>query len=144
VPVIILTFVSISSIELMNRCLSLIYVILLCLVGSCKDEPEVTPPEEPLTIPEADRWWNDDVFYEVFVRSYNDSDGNGIGDFQGLIQKLDYLNDGNPATDSDLGISGLWLMPVFPSPSYHGYDVTDYRNVNAQYGTLDDFKLLLQ
>jgi glycosidase len=83
------------------------------------------------------------VYYEVFVRSFYDSNGDGIGDIRGLIQKLDYLNDGNPATDGDLGVTGIWLMPVQPSPSYHGYDVTDYFGINPQYGTLNDFKELL-
>lgn len=90
-----------------------------------------------------DIWWNDEVFYEIFVRSFNDSDDDGIGDIQGIIEKLDYLNDGNPETTSDLGITGLWLMPIFPSPSYHGYDVTNYRDINPEYGTLDDFRRLL-
>lgn len=88
-------------------------------------------------------WWRTAVFYEVFVRSLADSDGDGVGDFRGLTAKLDELNDGDPATDSDLGVSGLWLMPIHPSPSYHGYDVTDYRGVNPAYGTEADFKALL-
>ena len=79
----------------------------------------------------------------MFVRSFYDSNGDGIGDFQGIIQKLDYLNDGDPSTTTDLGVTGLWLMPIMPSPSYHGYDVTDYRAVNPDYGTMDDFKALL-
>ncbi len=84
--------------------------------------------------------WNNRVFYELFVRSFYDSNGDGIGDLRGAIQKLDYLNDGNPATTTDLGITGIWLMPIMASPSYHGYDVTDFRTVNADYGTNDDFK----
>jgi len=88
-------------------------------------------------------WWNDTVFYEIFVRSFYDSNADGIGDFNGIIEKLDYLNDGNPRTTSDLGITGLWLMPINPSPSYHGYDVTDYYAVHPDFGTLDDFKRLL-
>jgi alpha-amylase len=88
-------------------------------------------------------WWNDCVFYEIFVRSFYDSDGDGIGDFQGLTQKLDYLNDGNPLTDDDLGITGIWLMPIGPSPSYHGYDATDYRAINPDYGTMADFQTFL-
>lgn len=88
-------------------------------------------------------WWNDAVFYEIFVRSFADSDGDGIGDFKGLTQKLDYLNDGNPDTTTDLGITGIWLMPIHPSPSYHGYDVTDYTAVNPEYGTLEDFQAFL-
>jgi alpha-amylase len=80
-------------------------------------------------------WWNDSVFYEIFVRSFYDSNADGIGDFNGVTQKLDYLQN--------LGITGIWLMPINPSPSYHGYDVTDYYAVNSEYGTLDDFKHLL-
>jgi glycosidase len=85
-------------------------------------------------------WWNNSVFYELFVRSFYDTDGNGIGDFKGITQKLDYLNDGNPDTHDDLGITGIWLMPINPSPSYHGYDVTNYRDVNPAYGTMNDVK----
>ena len=82
-------------------------------------------------------------FYELFVRSFYDSDGDGIGDFQGIIEKLDYLNDGDPTTSTDLGITGIWLMPINASPSYHGYDVTDYRSIHPDYGTMDDFKAFL-
>ncbi len=89
-------------------------------------------------------WWNDAVFYELFVRSFNDSDGDGIGDFQGIIEKLDYLNDGDPNTDTDLGITALWLMPMMESPSYHGYDVTDYYKTEPDYGTMADFEELLE
>lgn len=99
--------------------------------------------DTPATDAAATPWWNDRVFYEVFVRSFQDSDGDGIGDLQGLISKLDYLNDGDPATNTDLGITGIWLMPIFESPSYHGYDVTDYMQVNADYGTNDDFRQLM-
>ena len=88
-------------------------------------------------------WWNKRVFYEIFVRSFYDSDGDGIGDFDGLRQKLDYLNDGDPSTDHDLGITGIWLMPIHPSPTYHGYDATDYRAINPDYGTKQDFKEFL-
>ena len=112
-----------------------------------QDDESITNPSPESTIDPSDIpndiWWNDEVFYEIFVRSFNDSDGNGIGDIQGIIDKLDYLNDGNPATTTDLGITGLWLMPIFPSPSYHGYDVTDYRDINSDYGTLEDFRRLL-
>jgi alpha-amylase len=88
-------------------------------------------------------WWNETVFYEIFVRSFYDSDGDGIGDFNGLTQKLDYLNDGNPETDDDLGITGIWLMPIHDSPSYHGYDVVDYRSIHPDYGTMEDFENFL-
>ena len=88
-------------------------------------------------------WWNDAVFYEIFVRSFQDSDGDGIGDLAGLTARLDYLNDGDPATDDDLGVTGIWLMPINDSPSYHGYDAVDYRAINPDYGTLADFETFL-
>ena len=88
-------------------------------------------------------WWNDCVFYEIFVRSFYDSDGDGIGDLPGLTSQLDYLNDGDPTTDTDLGITGIWLMPIAESPSYHGYDATNYRAIEPDYGTMADFEAFL-
>ncbi len=90
----------------------------------------------------GEEWHRDAVFYEVFVRSFYDSNGDGVGDLKGLTAKLDYLNDGDSATKTDLGVTALWLMPISPSPSYHGYDVTDYYGVNPDYGTMEDFKKL--
>lgn len=72
------------------------------------------------------------VFYEIFVQSFYDSDNDGIGDINGVIAKLDYLEE--------LGVDGIWLMPVHPSPTYHKYDVTDYYGIHKDYGTLDDYK----
>ncbi len=89
-------------------------------------------------------WWNDSAFYEIYVRSFYDSNGDGIGDLKGIIEKLDYLNDGDPSTTSDLGVTGIWLMPIYPSQTNHGYNVTDYYNVKSDYGTLDDLKNLLE
>ena len=76
------------------------------------------------------------MFYEVFVRSFQDSDGDGKGDLKGLERRLDYLQD--------LGVDALWLMPVFDSPSYHGYDTTDYEKINPDYGTNEDFARFLE
>ncbi|OWR31314.1 alpha-amylase [Saccharibacillus sp. O23] len=84
------------------------------------------------------------VYYEVFVRSFYDSNGDGIGDLKGLTEKLDYLNDGDPSTTDDLGVGGIWLMPILESPSYHGYDVTDYDRVNPDYGTEEDLRRLIE
>ncbi len=98
-----------------------------------------------LDVPETSSgagWYRSAVFYEVFVRSFQDSDGDGVGDLQGLIDRLDYLNDGVPG-GSDLGVDALWLMPIFASPSSHGYDVTDYRLVNPDYGDEAALKALL-
>ena len=133
---------------------SIISVFFILLFINCSKEPELneslnetepiieTPAPTEEIIP-TNIWWNDAVFYEIFVRSFSDSDGDGIGDLNGIINKLDYLNDGNPATDTDLGVTAIWLMPIFPSPSYHGYDVTDYRAINPDYGTLEDFRNLV-
>ena len=72
--------------------------------------------------------------YEVLVYSFCDSNGDGIGDLPGLLSKLDYINDGNPENGEELGMTGLWLMPVFPSPTYHKYDATDYMSIDPSYG----------
>jgi glycosidase len=88
-------------------------------------------------------WKPGAVCYEVFVRSFYDNDGDGIGDLNGLIEKLDYVNDGTADMSRDLGARCIWLMPVAASPSYHGYDVKNYYRVNPEYGTNEDFKRLV-
>ena len=81
-------------------------------------------------------WYKDAVIYEVHVRAFRDSNGDGIGDFPGLISKLDYLQE--------LGVTALWLLPFYPSPLRDdGYDIAAYEDVHAQYGTLADFRLML-
>jgi glycosidase len=122
--------------------LAVILLLFLIILTGCIGSPRPanpSPPSNGITATEENagfRWWNDTVFYEIFVRSFYDSDGDGIGDFNGITEKLDYLEG--------LGIRGIWLMPINPSPSYHGYDVTDYYAVNPDYGTMDDFKRLLE
>lgn len=123
---------------------NLIYLIIAIMILGCVPPSTTQTPDLVSTEALATNWWKDAVFYEIFVRSFYDSDGNGIGDFNGITAKLDYLNDGDPTTNTDLGITGIWLMPIFPSPSYHGYDVTDYYSVNPQYGTMEDFKHLVE
>ena len=121
-----------------------ILLLIAILVGCNANTPTPTATSIPEPTQTSDvsqgtegfPWWNDTVFYEIFVRSFRDSDGDGIGDFNGITEKLDYLQA--------LGVKGLWLMPINPSPSYHGYDVTDYYGVNSAYGTMDDFKHLLE
>ncbi len=89
-----------------------------------------------MTIASNPLWYKDAVIYEVHVRGFYDSDGDGIGDFRGLTMKLDYLQD--------LGIDALWLLPFYPSPLRDdGYDISDYSDIHPAYGTLDDFKTLL-
>lgn len=90
--------------------------------------------------PAPPAWTRGATCYEVFVRSFYDSDGDGIGDLKGLTAKLDYINDGHPNSRRDLGARCIWLMPVAASPSYHGYDVSDYYRIEREYGSNDDFK----
>jgi maltose alpha-D-glucosyltransferase / alpha-amylase len=91
---------------------------------------ELQGPDEPL-------WYKDAVFYEARVRSFFDSDGDGVGDFRGLTAKLDYLED--------LGVTTLWLLPFYPSPQRDdGYDIADYTDVHPELGTLQDFKVFLR
>lgn len=143
---------------------AILFVLILLWVFHGKLSPQSTPqPKQgvvtptissamPIPIDSNDLvysfddpdWWDHAVFYEIFVRSFYDSDGNGIGDFNGITEKLDYLNDGDPKTTTDLGINAIWLMPIFPSPSYHGYDVTDYYTVNPMYGTKEDFSRMVE
>ncbi len=126
--------------------------VLACgvvLTLGCGQRQEATPSRASATpVPDTTQWrleWAQGAtFYEIFVRSFADSNGDGIGDLPGLTAHLDYLNDGDPATDTDLGVEGIWLMPVFPSPSYHGYDATDYEAINPDYGTMEDFNRFLQ
>lgn len=83
------------------------------------------------------------VFYQIFVGSFSDSDGDGIGDLRGIINRLDYLNDGDDNSGLSLGVEGIWLTPIFVSPSYHKYDVTNYYKVDPQFGTEEDLKELI-
>ena len=94
----------------------------------------------------SDSWQVDDnnrVFYEIFVGSFSDSDGDGVGDLRGIINRMEYLNDGDPTSGLSLGVEGLWLTPIFTSPSYHKYDVTDYYEVDPQFGTMADLQELI-
>ena len=81
-------------------------------------------------------WWRDGVIYQIYPRSFMDTNGDGIGDLKGIIGKLDYL--------SDLGIAAIWLSPVMPSPDADfGYDVANYKDIDPKFGTMDDYKNLI-
>ncbi|MBQ3265258.1 MAG: alpha amylase [Ruminococcus sp.] len=82
-------------------------------------------------------------FYQVWIGSFCDSNGDAIGDLQGLISKLDYINDGDPNAGDDLGADGIWLSPMMPSTTYHKYNVRDYYEIDPDFGTLDDFDTLI-
>lgn len=105
----------------------LIFSLFLLIFSACTNTESVQESEKDQVIS-----WEDKVFYEIFVQSFADSNGDGIGDINGMTSKLDYL--------SDLGIDAIWLMPMSPSPSYHKYDVTDYSEIHPDYGTMEDFK----
>jgi len=82
-------------------------------------------------------WYKDAIIYELHVRAFKDSNGDGVGDFRGLAEKLDYIRD--------LGVTAIWLLPFYPSPLRDdGYDIADYKNVHPSYGTLRDFKHFLR
>ena len=83
------------------------------------------------------------VYYEIFVGGFSDSDGDGMGDLMGIVNRLDYLNDGDPLSGKSLGIEGIWLMPIMKAGSYHKYDVIDYYKIDKDYGTMEDFEQLI-
>ena len=114
----------------MLRCLRFVLIGLVAMLATAAPLRATTHPKARHTPQVASGVW-----YEIFVRSWYDTNGDGIGDLNGVTAKLDYLKS--------LGISGIWLMPINPSPSYHGYDVTDYYGINPQYGTLADFDRLV-
>src|SRR5437660_10700407 len=92
-----------------------------------------TSTNEPAVDP---LWYKDAVIYELHVKTFHDSDGDGIGDFRGLIERLDYLEE--------LGVTALWLLPFYPSPlKDDGYDISDYVSINPTYGTVQQFKTFL-
>lgn len=117
----------------MSKKLNLLILLLFVISACARAELQPAPAAPTESAPQS--WWRSAVFYEIFVRSFKDSNADGIGDFNGITQQLDYLQE--------LGVNAIWLMPISPSPSYHGYDVTDYYAVNPQYGTMADFKRLL-
>lgn len=111
-----------SFVALMLFSLSFFYFVS---VSSCNNTKANVP---------SDRYRN---YYEIFVRSFYDSDGNGLGDLKGVTLKLDYIKD-------DLGADGIWFMPIMPSPTYHKYDILDYYSIDPQYGTMEDFDELME
>ncbi|MCM2317445.1 MAG: alpha-amylase family glycosyl hydrolase [Thermoanaerobaculia bacterium] len=126
--------------------LSLSLVVTSCATAPVAEAARLRPVRPGPQGPQqwTHEWSRGAVFYQIFVRSFQDSNGDGIGDINGLISRLDYLNDGDPATTTDLGIEGIWLMPMFESPSYHGYDTVDYDTIERDYGTNEDFARLIE
>lgn len=102
------------------------------LLTACSSDDDNSPTPTPTP---TDKQWRTSVAYEIFVRSFHDSDGDGGGDLNGVTSRLDYLQQ--------LGVDALWLMPIHPTPTHHGYAVSDYLTINPDYGTLADFTALL-
>ncbi len=131
----------------MKKLSSLFVACSLALaLGACSKQPEtagtaespaaeqrMAPTYESIKLNEdTSQWWKNAIFYEIWPRSFYDSDGDGSGDFDGMTAKLDYL--------TDLGVNGIWLTPIFEAPSYHGYDFEELYEVESDYGTMEDFE----
>ncbi len=114
----------------MNQLPAIALLTVLCVACGNKAEPqkEVAQTDK--------KWWKEAIVYQIYPRSFSDSDGDGIGDLQGIISKLDYVKS--------LGVTAVWLNPIYSSPNAdNGYDVSDYRNIMSDFGNMDDFDLLL-
>ena len=118
-----------------------------CVVGVSRTEPETTPAEStaaehiPVPDPVDDNYR---TFYQIFVGSFSDSTRDGIGDLRGIINRMDYLNDGDITSGESLGVQGIWLSPIFSSPSYHKYDATSYYEIDWRFGTMEDLQELIK
>ena len=128
----------------MKKTISLLLVILLAassVLAGCSSKEYTDPTLKIETSASTDKYRN---YYQIFVNSFCDSDGDQVGDLQGIISQLDYLNDGDPNTDDDLGVDGIWLTPIMPSKSYHKYDVENYYDIDPDFGTLETFDTLVE
>ena len=131
------------------RKISLILALLMILSSfvACTDnggagtESETTAEDETILIEPIND--NYRTFYQIFVGSFSDSDGDGIGDIRGIINRFDYLNDGNMGSSKSLGVEGIWLSPIFKSPSYHKYDAMNYYEIDWRFGKEADLKELI-
>ncbi|MGF2410958.1 glycoside hydrolase family 13 protein [Ferruginibacter sp.] len=116
--------------------LSVIYfLVIVAVITSCNSSN--TKNTDNSTVVNDRKWWKEAVVYQIYPRSFKDSDGDGVGDLKGIIAKLDYLKS--------LGIDAIWLNPIYSSPNDdNGYDISDYRNIMKEFGTMEDFNALLK
>ena len=134
--------------KLLCLLLALLLTVSLAACGARQEpdtglqEPSAEPQQEHVAVidPVDDNYR---TFYQIFVGSFSDSNNDGIGDLRGIINRLDYLNDGDITSGKSLGVQGIWLSPIFSSPSYHKYDTTNYYSVDWRFGTEEDLKELL-
>ena len=134
----------------MKKTICLLLAVLLAFsAAACGGSPEQSPEEvivqpeitaAPEPVPTALDPVDDNyrTFYQIFVGSFSDSNNDGIGDLRGIINRFDYLNDGNMLSEKSLGVQGIWLSPIFSSPSYHKYDATDYYEIDWRFGLESD------
>ncbi|OZB35616.1 MAG: alpha-amlyase, partial [Alishewanella sp. 34-51-39] len=115
---------------------SLTALTLALALSACKPAPQqtetVAAPLAASATAESGPWWQDAVFYQIWPRSFYDTTGDGHGDFNGMTAKLPYLQE--------LGINAIWLTPMFEAPSYHGYDFTEFYQVERDYGSMAEFE----
>jgi len=121
----------------MSRLNKLLLALLVLALQSCLGQAAAVYLERASSSSEATKdWWQVAQFYQIYPRSFKDSDGDGIGDLQGIISKLDYLKD--------IGVTATWLSPIFTSPMVDfGYDIADFFDIQPEYGTLSDFDQLI-
>lgn len=114
----------------MKKFTSLVFLSILFGCASEKDNPEASAVADK-------KWWKEAIVYQIYPRSFKDSNGDGIGDLRGIIEKLDYIKS--------LGVTAVWLNPIYSSPNAdNGYDVSDYRNIMSEFGTMADFDEMLK
>lgn len=130
--------------------LLLVAVVIAIFVFKTPEPSEDTQNTEPGEVAILDAGTpvpsktNARAYYHIFVGSFSDSNGDGIGDIRGIINRFDYLNDGDDNSGKSLGVEGIWLSPIHPSPTYHKYDVKDYYAIDPKFGTMEDLKELIQ
>jgi len=123
-----------STSPLRRLAVPFVAVLLTCLASL--GSSAAPPPASPTATAAGEPWWRHAVIYEIYPRSFQDSDGDGTGDLNGITQRLDYLEQ--------LGVDAIWIAPIYPSPQVDfGYDISDYEGIDPQYGTFSDFERLL-
>ena len=111
------------------------FLVIVAVITSCNSSN--TKNTDNSIVVNDRKWWKEAVVYQIYPRSFKDSDGDGVGDLKGIIAKLDYLKS--------LGIDAIWLNPIYSSPNDdNGYDISDYRNIMKEFGTMEDFNALLK
>ena len=123
----------------MKKYITLIFIFVVLF--SCKKQQETkvinNNTESNANTPDNRKWWKESIVYQIYPRSFKDTDGDGVGDLKGIIEELDYLKN--------LGITAVWLNPIYESPNHdNGYDVSDYRSIMPQFGTMEDFDNMLE